>query len=223
MKPLVILAALDLESRAIARALGLRRVSPECFGLGGGGVQVWTIGMRGVEAPEGLGLSGGGPFLLAGLGGGLDPALRTGDLVVDGETADVVAAIGARSGRVHTADRVVGSVGEKAELFRRTGAAVVDMETDVVRAAAGGRVVTLRAVCDPAEVALSPALAGCVDAFGRPRAGRLASEVARRPSLVVELLRLRRLSSAALESLGRGVERYVRAAAGHRAVDRSVS
>lgn len=222
MAPLLILTALESEARAISRALGLPRRPGDpcpCGGAGrcgedgkSGGVQLRVIGIRGMAEPGLLNLPSGGTVLLAGLAGGLDPSLAAGDLILDGGPDGLAARIGARPARVHAADGIVGSVAQKADLFRTTGAAAVDMESGIVRAAAakaGCDLAVLRSVCDPAGFAISPVLSECVDPVGRPRLGRLAREIARRPALAGELAALQRLSSIAMRTLAPGAARCV--------------
>src|ERR1700722_14316685 len=71
-KTIVIFTALQIETKAVQRALtGIRRP-----------VQVHTIGLRAVRVPTVL-PKNVGVMIVAGLGGGLDPALKVGDVVVD--------------------------------------------------------------------------------------------------------------------------------------------
>jgi adenosylhomocysteine nucleosidase len=218
---LLILAALDLESRALAAALGLSRVSKTSFASPNGSansssagsgpfIELHTIGIRATSMPGTL--SSTAPILLAGLAGGLDPTLRTGDLIVEGCTPDLAAKISAKCGRIHTANRIIGAPHEKTDLFRQTGACAVDMESAIVRAAAASLnrpLYTIRAICDPADMSLGQALTDCVDEFGHPRAVPLAKNLLRHPSLIPTLLRLHTASQAALKSLASGVSRFV--------------
>ncbi len=105
---------------------------------------------------------------------------------------------------MHTATQIVSTPGERAELFARTGALVVEMENERVRQFAaqhGAGYVGIRAVSDGANDTLDPAVARFVDPFGHVRAGVLTKELIRRPGLAAELRRLRRASKLALANL----------------------
>lgn len=150
--------------------------------------------------------------IMAGLAGGLDPSLRTGDVVLD-DPGGLVTALSSRPGlirgRIWTADRVVASAEEKRSVFRETGCSCVDMEQGIVKRWADSRgvpLVGLRAICDTAADCLPPGLLCCVDAEGSARPGKIMALLLRRPGTITKLLRLRRLSSLALASLGRAVE-----------------
>jgi len=67
--------------------------------------------------------------------GALDPALRAGDIVVDGEVAAFPALSTRRfvTGRMHSLDHVAVTSKEKRNLRNQTGAIAVDMETAAIR------------------------------------------------------------------------------------------
>ena len=144
--------------------------------------------------------------ILAGLAGGLDPELRTGDVIV--EPYPPTMPLGARGGRIHTSASLVYSAAEKAALFGSTGAACVDMESAVVRRAAdaaGVPLTVVRAVLDTADQALPDYLLKLTNSSGRIRPLALAALLLRRPSAIGELMQLRRSSRIALEALGNAV------------------
>jgi len=165
-----------------------------------------------------------------GVAGGLDPTLRTGDLVLAGrivtEGGDVYpitayAAAGQRraSGAAPSPsgdsqagpailglDRMVLGTAEKAVLFARTGAVAVDMESHrVARMAAmrGLPALVIRAVGDPAGRDLPGMVEGALTAEGRPRIGRVLAGLLAAPGALPALLRLRRETAAALACLRR--------------------
>jgi 4-hydroxy-3-methylbut-2-en-1-yl diphosphate reductase len=159
--PLVVLAPLSIEARAIRSALP--------------GALVLQTGMgrdRSAKAisqgpPQGTAslLTGAGAVAVAGFCGALDPTLRPGDVVVATEirgpggvtpcpSAGIVVAalaslgIPARPGPVASTEHVVSGV-ERDRLRARTGAIAVDMESAWLAAAAGDRPFSvLRVVVD---------------------------------------------------------------------------
>lgn len=161
-----------------------------------------------------------------GMAGGLDPALRPGDLVLpeavrlpDGSLIATAPAWRARwmtlarelglrcagGGLTGSPQPVLGIV-EKRRLRERAGAAAVDMESHAVAAVAARAAVpfiAVRAIADPAGRALPQAVVGSIGPDGRPRIGRLAGRLCLRPWEVSRLLRVSRDAAAALRSLGR--------------------
>ncbi|MFB9235678.1 hypothetical protein ACFFWC_09005 [Plantactinospora siamensis] len=105
-------------------------------------------------------LPAGDAFLVAGLAGGLNPAVRPGDVVVAPDASAPLLAgalrrlgLAVHVGPVHTSDRVV--TGAERARLAGTGALAVDMETDRLRAAAGDRpFATARVVTDAVGAAL---------------------------------------------------------------------
>ena len=109
-------------------------------------------------------------LLSFGVAGGLDPALRPGDLrvataVLSGErleadpawSARLAAALGVARAPFAGSDAIVADIAAKAALWAATGAACVDMESDIVARAAARRGiawVAIRAITDPAARAL---------------------------------------------------------------------
>ncbi|QOV90695.1 phosphorylase family protein [Humisphaera borealis] len=157
---LQIFTAIDMERRAVRHAL------TRAFDSGAARAFDWelsAIGVRAVHLPRVLDPSTT-LVVLAGLAGGLDPALRVGDLVLDipatsadrgpqymqpvrdvhsrrdVHSTDDITAIAAQSsavaGRIWTSPQPVATPADKAALFRRTGAVAVDMEGDLVAALA---------------------------------------------------------------------------------------
>jgi hopanoid-associated phosphorylase len=142
-----------------------------------------------------------------GLCGALDPTLKVGDVVVgesvadadDGFPADaawaqrIVAALpGARLGSFARSEQVVGSLEEKAELRRRTGAAAVDLESYVVARLArwfGAPFAILRAVSDTADRTLPHAARVGLGADGRPAIGPVLASLRSNPWQIGSLIR----------------------------------
>lgn len=144
--------------------------------------------------------------LSAGVCGGLRAGLSVGTVVIPDEVVGPdgrrwpCAVIGLpQSGRLLTADHIVGTPDEKRRLHQAHRADIVDMEAAAVAEVCQARGVpfaAVKSVCDPADVALPAELAD-IAPDGRVRGGRLLAAVARRPSLVRELMRLDRDSRRA--------------------------
>lgn len=180
-----------------------------------------------------------GAILCAGVAGGLDPALRPGDLVLatrihrvtarcghdgapieaSGELGDWLhgalgaAGLEAMRAEILSHNAILRSAVEKATAHDESGAAAVQME-DYVWARQAGRAGmpfgSLRAVLDPASATLPRELLDW-DPAGPPLS-TVAAAVARRPSLALALLRLARQRRAATRALDRALEAVLAAA-----------
>ncbi|MBW1734366.1 MAG: hypothetical protein JRH00_07370 [Deltaproteobacteria bacterium] len=167
---------------------------------------------------------------VTGISGGLNPSLEPGDLILADsimehggdthkqvweETSGFVKAvrgdllakgIRAHGGTVITVRRPLLSAREKQALFTRTGALAVDMESAAVAATAveaGLPFFALRAVCDPAARSIPVTLVHCLDQSGGIRLAPLFRGILRSPTLVFDILRLKRDFTTALASLKR--------------------
>jgi adenosylhomocysteine nucleosidase len=150
-----------------------------------------------------------------GLCGGLDPALRPGALVVprvvlsQGRRLACAPALAAALGgwsadALLSAEAVAADPATKAELFRATGAAGIDLESGAVaEAAAAARLpfAVLRAVCDPAEAGLPPAALAALDPQGRIAIRAVGASLLRHPRQLPALLALGRAAAAARRAL----------------------
>lgn len=208
---LLILTAVSLEANAIAAALEMPRPSPghsttKCFGELS--VSLHLAGIRARSLPP----EPGSWVVMTGLAGALDPSVAVGDIVID----DFPAAWGepppCRRGRIVSADNIVATPVQKAELHRATGAMAVDMETAIVREWAkrhGAGFIALRAISDRADQTLDPSMMRLVDRWGRPRGLTIAIQLFRRPSLILPLLRLGADSKLAAHRLGIAIRELV--------------
>jgi adenosylhomocysteine nucleosidase len=165
-----------------------------------------------------LGSTGVPPFVLgAGFSGALDPALRTGDLILANEVVDEEGGawettwpdrcLPLRRGRILSTARLIADASEKRGLKERTGALAVDMESAALARVCRSRGVPfgcLRVILDEQSVSLSPVL-GRLLAGSKVSWGRLFATVVRRPGLLKELWRLGKGSRRAAGRLGEGL------------------
>lgn len=156
----------------------------------------------------------------AGIAGGLDPALRAGDLVLprevvgpegvypvdplwhDGLAGRLGGAI--EQGRLLGVDVTISSVAEKAALAKQHVACAVDMEShSVARVAAGAGLpfLAVRVVADPAGRAIPRAALKAVGPDGRIRPGAALAALMLRPWEILGCLRLAADERTALNRL----------------------
>ncbi|OLE37499.1 MAG: hypothetical protein AUG00_08020 [Candidatus Rokubacteria bacterium 13_1_20CM_2_70_7] len=207
MTHVLVLAAVDVEARGLARHLGLEPVG----GAGwphyrGGALEIAGIGVRGSCLEERV--AGGSPPSLvvsAGACGALAPDLAAGDLVVP-ET--VIAPTGARhatdprpglvrAGALLTVAELVETPAAKARLWVATGALAVDMESATV--------------ADTAQQTVPADLAALVEPGGGVRAGRALRVALGRPRAVADAVILGRGTAAALKTVAAALGKIVRA------------
>jgi hopanoid-associated phosphorylase len=161
-------------------------------------------------------------LLSFGVGGGLDPALAAGDVVIaeavvglDGQRFPTAPAWRRRLQRLTVpvtvapiagSDRLVASPAAKRALRTATGAALVDMESHAVAAAASARrlpFMAVRAIADPAHRAVPWCAAAALTADGRVRALPVLGRLCRHPWELFALATLARDTARALDSLRR--------------------
>ena len=145
--------------------------------------------------------------------GGLDSQLKRETVVVavdsDAEVVALAAMEGICSGTFHCAESVATTGGMKARLRAETGADVVEMESGIIAGicrSRGIRVATLRVISDEAGEDLPLDFNKLMTRRGGIHFGKLAIELARRPRMIPELMRLQkrtaRAASALAERLG---------------------
>jgi adenosylhomocysteine nucleosidase len=139
-----------------------------------------------------------------GLAGGLDPALRPGDLLVPGQVLteageftadpDLAGAFGGLTGhRIWGGTAVAATAADKQALFRGTGAAAIDLESGAVAQVARARgvaFIAVRAICDGADRDLPDAALVALGSAGGIGLLRVLGSVLRHPGQVPALLTL---------------------------------
>jgi hopanoid-associated phosphorylase len=158
-----------------------------------------------------------------GLAGGLDPALRAGDLIVGshvtsgGDTWQATPTFaGALTSAFHTVtanlrslagvDAPVMDAGGKAALHTATGAAAVDMESHITARFAASRNLpwsSLRVVCDPAHRPLPPLAKQALKTNGRIDFPIVLKSLARDPRQTLPMIRIGRDTAVAVAALRR--------------------
>ncbi|MBI3517593.1 MAG: nucleoside phosphorylase [Proteobacteria bacterium] len=160
-----------------------------------------------------------------GIAGGLEPSLPTGALVVATGVivrnatiatdaawcARLLAGLpGAIAGTVLGGDRIICRAALKAELFERTGALAVDLESGgVARVAASARLpfVVVRTIADAAASDLPPAALVGLDRRGGVDVAAVLGSLWREPGQLAKLFAAARDTRAALAALRLGVRR----------------
>lgn len=171
-------------------------------------------------------LAGAGCVALAsvGLAGGLDEALRPGDVILgdgvagDGEAIPADAAwlacarfllegeVRLAVGMLAGADGTVGTLAAKRRLHERTGALAVDLESCAVAATARQFALpylAVRVVADSARHAVPDWLPGVIDEAGAVRTAAFVGGLLKRPADLGDIVRLADANRRALASLRR--------------------
>ena len=158
-----------------------------------------------------------------GVSGGLDPALKPGQLIIGDEVLSdeegtifasdpfLLGALRkaesfheAQVGRLLGADEIIASAEDKSSLFSRTRSLAVDMESHgAARAAEAADVpfVAIRAIADPADRALPKAALGAVAPDGSTLVVKTLAAAMRDPKQLPALMKLGSDSNAALKTL----------------------
>lgn len=231
MTGILVLTAVELEARALARELELRRVPGHPFSAyepssNRPRLRLAPVGVRAALLPDRwsalvAGLQG--PLVIsAGVCGALAPELGVGDLVIPesvlgpgGERLNVtpgahraaVSAAGhACTGCLLTSAELVATPEAKAARWAETGAWAVDMESAAIVAWAsrqGCPSLVVRAVADPAGQHVPAELIDLLTPEGKLRTRRALALVLSRPTAIRHALALRGATRRALNSVAR--------------------
>lgn len=224
MRDLLILTAVDLEARSLARHLGLVSVAGSAWPhFRGGAMEIACVGLRaGALSERAARLRAPALVVSAGACGALAPDLAEGALVVP---EAVVTDDGRRTalkslppleahGLLVTVSRVVTSAADKSRLWMETGAVACDMESSVICDWARGRgldAVVIRGVSDTAEHGVPADLAAAVGDDGRVRTVQAVRAALGRRGAIRDALALRRGTNAALASVAAALAKAARA------------
>ena len=228
MTPLLVLTAVELEARVLARELELPILQSFPYPVfGHGTLRVASVGLRAALCESrwaGLLAGLGAPLVVsAGVCGALHPRLAPGDLVIPDRVIDAEGVSSHISASHHrealsrlsapvctdplaTTNRVVATTEAKASLFASSGAAAVDMESAIIveRAArAGYPALVVRAVSDDSRQNLPTELVGLVDSEGKLRVARALALTITRPMTLPSALGLGRRTRRALRAVAR--------------------
>lgn len=214
MTHVLVLTAVDVEARGLARHLGLERVTTAGFPHFRAGVlEIACIGPRGSHLVERVRACAEPDLVVsAGACGALADGLRAGDLVVPevvltpaGARLSTASLTGlARRGALLCVADVVETAAAKARLWLETAALAVDMESAPILAWAAGRGVpaaVVRGVSDTAREAVAPEMAALVEPGGRVRTAQALRLALTRPARIADAVALGRGTAAALKSV----------------------
>ncbi len=198
----MIVTAVIIEATPLARVLGLARCSATHWA--GPAAHLHVAGIRAIHLSSAMLPPKCDGIILCGLAGALDPELMVGDVLLDSTSDNIPMPPPCRVGTILCTGEIAATPRAKAELFRRTGSAAVEMEADVVRKLARENhlpFLHVRAISDTAAESLNPSVMGLVDSVGRPKPLAVGRTLLRQPGLIPELNRLRQASNRATKSL----------------------
>jgi adenosylhomocysteine nucleosidase len=211
---LLVLTALDVEARGLARHLGLDPAAGRAGShFAGGSFEILAVGVGACQL-ETRASAVVAPTLVvsAGVCGALAPELAVGALIVpeavlgpDGQRRATAGVGGVRRhGTLLTADRVLGDAAAKSRCWLETGALAVDMESAAILDWAAGRGwpgLVVRGVSDPAARGVPADLARVVQDDGSVRPMRAVTAMLARPRALADAIALRAATTAALKTV----------------------
>jgi adenosylhomocysteine nucleosidase len=210
----LIVTAVDVEARGLARHLGLARGrGPHGLRYRGATLDVVCAGPRALRLERLVDLASTASLIVsAGTCGALAPHLVEGDLVVP----DTVLTLRghrrvlpkppglSQAGALLDVDCVLETAEAKARLWQDTAAVAVDMESAAIAAwaeALGLPAIVIRGVSDTATHGIPAALADIVGSDGRTPMGHAMRAVLSQPRMLLRALALRRGTDAALRAV----------------------
>jgi nucleoside phosphorylase len=222
---LLILTAVELEARGLARHLGLASVPGAAFPhFRAGGVELACVGLRAAALAERAARFARAELVVsAGACGALAPELALGAVVVpervvteDGARVSVSPLRGLDAhGTLLTVARVVTTAADKSRLWLETGAHACDMESAVILAWAASQglaAAVVRGVSDTASHGVPADLAASVGDDGRVRTVTAVRAALSRRGALRDALALRRGTQAALAAVAAALARVARSA-----------
>jgi adenosylhomocysteine nucleosidase len=211
---ILVLTALDVEARGLARHLALDPILTSSWPrYAGGSLEIAAVGLGArALAERHEAWPSPGVVISAGACGALAPELAVGELVTpetvlgpDGRRHATAALAGLpRRGTLVTTAQVLGDGAAKARLWLETGAIAVDMESAAIlswAAERGVRGAVLRGVSDSADRGVPADLARVVGEDGRVHPMRAVSAVLARPAALADAMALRAGTAAALKTV----------------------
>jgi adenosylhomocysteine nucleosidase len=220
---LLILTAIDLEARALARHLGLPSVPGAAWAhFRAGAIEVACVGLHAAALPARASAFQPATLVIsAGACGALAPELAEGALVVpeavvtdDGRRLATAPLRGLDArGTLLDVTRVVSSGADKARLFMESGALACDMESAAILSWAAARnlpAAVIRGVSDTASAGVPADLAAAVGDDGRVRTVTAVRAALSRRGALRDALALRRGTNAALAAVAGALARVAR-------------
>jgi adenosylhomocysteine nucleosidase len=221
----LVVTAVDLEARGLARHLGLARVDGrEWPHYRGGVLDLVCAGPRAAHLDartasiESIAL-----VVSAGVCGALSPDLAEGDLIVPEAVVAATRRVSTtalpelrRAGTLVTVDEIVATPEQKARLWVETGALACDMESAAILEWAAKRRLrgaVVRGVSDRASRGVAADLASVVEPDGRVRTTRAVRVVLSRPRAIPEAMLLMSGTNAALKSVAAALGQIARSRA----------
>lgn len=147
--------------------------------------------------------------LTCGFAGGLNPALKLGDIVYDMDEGSVwekaLLASKAKLGRFECANRVACTANEKFKLWQVTGMDAVEMESDTIRQVCLRKNIpsaTIRSISDTVHEDLPLDFNRILTPDHRVDFAKLTARLLLKPRLIAQLLKFQGQTVAAAQSLG---------------------
>jgi nucleoside phosphorylase len=193
------------EARFIRREL---RPHVRICGVGKKNAEQWILSTLKQEKP--------GRVLTCGYAGGLDPALALGTVVFDTDPDTNLSAPLQRGGaipvRFFCADRILSTAAEKQRAWRETGAAAVEMESEIIRSICLKHQIpsaTVRVISDVGGEDMPLDFNRFISPTGRLKLARLLLHLAGSPRAIGGLLGFWKATSQAARTLGQTLNEVV--------------